>query len=279
MKFTLCAFADEAGSGLQEQIAALKENGIRLLEIRNVDGQNIADVSEAKAKEIKAALDKEGISVFSIGSPIGKIKITDNFEEHKNTLRHILRLCKIFGCDKIRMFSFFTDEYKKYRAEIISRLNEMVKIAGEAGVTLYHENEKDIYGDLAERVLDILDNVKGLKSIYDPANYIQSGQDITAALNTVFRRADYFHIKDVIKATGELVPAGEGDGQIKKMLGMIDGDAVLTVEPHLAVFDGYSKIDGREMKNKYCFSSNREAFDCAVNALKKIISNMGEQKK
>lgn len=38
-KFRLCAFADEAGADINEQIKALKENGISLLEVRGVGGQ------------------------------------------------------------------------------------------------------------------------------------------------------------------------------------------------------------------------------------------------
>ena len=45
MRFRLAAFADEAASSLEGQIAAMKENGVELLEIRGVDGKNIADIS------------------------------------------------------------------------------------------------------------------------------------------------------------------------------------------------------------------------------------------
>jgi len=279
MNFKLCAFADEAGKSLTEQIAALMDNSIRLLEIRNVDGENIAEISESKAYQIKSALDTNGIKVFSVGSPLGKVKITDNFEQHKKTFLHILKLCKIFECKRVRIFSFFTDKHDKYRSEVIARLAEMVRIAGENDINLYHENEKNIYGDTAERVIDLAKSVPGLKFIYDPANYVQVGQDIDAALNTVFDFSEYFHIKDAIKKTGEVVPAGEGDGKIEKLLRLIDKEAVLTIEPHLAIFDGYGKIDVNEMKNKYYFKSNREAFDCAVTALKNLIKKCGKEVK
>ncbi len=41
MRFRFAAFADEAANDLNGQIAAMQENGIELLEIRGVDGQNI----------------------------------------------------------------------------------------------------------------------------------------------------------------------------------------------------------------------------------------------
>ena len=88
-------------------------------------------------------------------------------------------------------------------------------------------------------------------------------------------RSDYFHIKDVVKETGELVPAGQGSGEIAKLIGMIDGDKTLTLEPHLAVFSGYADIDHTEMKHRFAFSSNAEAFDAAARALKDLLFAAG----
>ena len=98
---------------------------------------------------------------------------------------------------------------------------------------------------------------------------------------TVSLAADafYFHIKDVIAATGELVPAGEGDGDIAGLVGGIKGDKVLTLEPHLRIFSGYGEIDNAEMKNKRAFRSNEEAFAAAAAALKKILADCGYREK
>ena len=51
------------------------------------------------------------------------------------------------------------------------------------------------------------------------------------------------------------------------------------MEPHLAVFEGYAQIDGREMKNKYAYKTNGEAFDAAVSALKKLLYENGYEYK
>ena len=79
----LCAFSDEYGSSLDAQIEGLKKNGISLMEIRNVDGVNIAKMSEEMAEDCAAKLAEEGISVWSIGSPLGKVDITEDYEEYK----------------------------------------------------------------------------------------------------------------------------------------------------------------------------------------------------
>ena len=174
VKVKLCAFSDEAASSLEGQIEALKRNNIPYMEMRGVDGKNVTALTEEEAKEIREKLDANGIQVWSIGSPIGKSKIQDSFEEVEKLLRHTCSLANILGADKIRIFSFF--EAYDSRDEVISRLRKMVAIAKEYGVKLHHENEKDIYGDIASRVLDIMENVEGLCHIYDPANYLQVGE-------------------------------------------------------------------------------------------------------
>ena len=269
----LCAFADESSSTLLGQINALKRNDISLLEIRVVDGQNVFHITEEKAKEIYDVLTENGIKVWSIGSPVGKVDIDSDFKDYLSQVERLYKIANILKTDKIRIFSFFNAYDKKEK--VFSYLQQMVDLADKYGVKLYHENEKDIYGDSVERTVEILDNVKGIKCVYDPANFIQYGAKAEDSLKALHHRADYFHIKDVVSETGELVPAGEGSGDINKLVADIADDKVLTLEPHLKVFDGYKGIDNTEMKNKYLFNTNEEAFDCAVNSLKKVLINNG----
>lgn len=273
MRISLCAFADEAAESITGQIATLLRNGIRKIELRSVDGVNVKDFSDEKAKKIACALKSAGITVWSIGSPLGKSDIEADFAKEQEVLEKLLHLCEIFDCKKIRVFSFFTKEYASVRDEVISRMQSLVAQAKKAGVTLYHENEKDIYGDIAERVSDLLDNVKGLASAYDPANYVQVGESVEN-MKKMVKRAGYYHIKDALR-TGELVPAGEGDGQIPALIESIEKDTTLTLEPHLKQFSGYASIDKHEMKNKYVFSSADEAFDKAADSLKKVLTECG----
>lgn len=188
-------------------------------------------------------------------------------------MRHVYALCRIFSCTRVRMFSFF-HAYDK-EDEVVARLNVMVKEAEAAGVTLYHENEKEIFGDLSDRVEVLIRRVPGLRFIYDPANFIQCGQDMGRAMDRLLGRIGYFHIKDVIRETGELVPAGDGDGRLPELIARIPRDAVLTVEPHLAVFAGYGTIDKSEMKNKYVYENNNASFDAAVAGIKKVLAGAG----
>ena len=268
----LSAFSDEAGSSLKEQISALKRNGISLMELRSIAGKNVAEFTEEEAKAYQKQLEENGISVWSIGSPLGKVDIDVDFSEYCEKVRHVCKLANIFKAQRIRMFSFF-NAYEK-EEKVFAYLQEMVKIGKEYGVYMCHENEKDVFGDTAERVLKIMQNVDGLKYVYDPANYLQCGQSADETLATFHAKTDYFHIKEVIASTGELVPAGYGDGKIKELIAKIDSEKVLTLEPHLMEFDAYKSIDNTEMKHKFTFANEQEAFDTAVVALKNILKEL-----
>ena len=269
----LSAFSDEAGSSIEEQISAMKRNGISYTELRSIDGKNVSAFTLDEAKAYQKTFEENGISVWSIGSPLGKADIEVDFAEYEKKVRHVCELAKIFKTDKIRMFSFWHANDKEEK--VYENLRKMVAIGKEYGVCMCHENEKDIFGDIAERVQKIMDNVDGLKYIYDPANFLQCDEPADKTLDLFHNKTEYFHIKDVIMESVALVPAGYGDGKIKALLERITDDKVLTLEPHLAVFDAYKSIDNTEMKHKFTYASANEAFDAAVEAIKKLLNEVG----
>lgn len=283
-RFVLSAFADEAGNSLDEQIAALKENGIDYIEPRKIDGKGVLDLSDDELIAVKKALDENGIKVNSLGSPIGKYDINASFEPHLQDTKKAIRIAKMLGTDYIRMFSFFCaqDSLSEKRDEVIARLTEMVRAAEAEGVTLCHENESRIYGQMPCEVKDILSSVKGLGGIFDAANYRMNDADVMAGIDATLINFKYMHIKDAIYDSQMIVPAGEGEGKIGEILDIVnekvDGTVYLTLEPHLHVFDAYKDIDEHELKGKYTFKNNREAFDFAVNALKKLLMARGYER-
>lgn len=269
--FRLCAFADEAGNTLKEQISALNDNGIGLLELRSVDSVNVSVLTAAQARQIKAKLDANNIKVWSIGSPSGKIDITDDFMPHLDSFKAMIELSYIFGADHYRLFSFYGACGEiSFRDEVMERLSQFVQAAKGSGVTLCHENEKDIYGDTAERCLDILKTIPEIKAIFDPANFIQCGEDTLRAWELISPYIEYMHIKDATE-DGKIVPAGQGIGNIKKILENYKAKAsdVVTLEPHLSVFSGLDKLEKGDMsKVQEGYPTQRAAFDAGVNALK-----------
>ena len=154
------AFADEASPMIDEQIKAMKRNGLLGLEIRSVDGENVSSISLEKAKEVHSKMENAGLTVWSIGSPIGKIDIEkDDFGQHLDALKRTIDIARILECGNIRMFSFYLPRDKQpslFRNEVMDRLHNMVKVSKDSGVQLCHENEKGIYGDNAVRCSEIL---------------------------------------------------------------------------------------------------------------------------
>ena len=276
----LSAFADEASPFISGQIEALKRNNISLLEIRGVDDVNISKIDVKKAHEVRKALDDGGISVWSMGSPIGKVDLDGDFDEHFDTFKRILEYADILGAQKIRLFSFFPPKGEDRNIsleKVIKRLGAFCTITPD-NITLCHENEKKIFGENIENCLAIHKALPKIKAVFDPANFVQCGIDTLDAWNALSGYVDYVHIKDAI-ADGNNVPAGEGLGNIPAILTdyISRGGSVMTLEPHLKVFSGLSALEnGEEVKTGIkTYSSNDEAFDAAYTSLNAILNNIG----
>src|SRR5690554_411081 len=91
------------------------------------------------------------------GSPIGKIDLADDLQIDLDKLDHLGKLKDIFGCDAVRIFSFYNRKKQADKAtwqrEAVDRLNRLRDRAGQLGLVLFHENESDIFGDHPEDVL------------------------------------------------------------------------------------------------------------------------------
>ena len=281
MVFQLSAFADESSDAFAGQIEAMKRNGIQYLEIRNLDGKNVTALTVTEARALSRQLDDNGLKVWSIGSPIGKIQIMDDFEAHKDLYRHTLDLAGELGAKNIRLFSFFMPKEKdpaQFRNLVLERMAWFAEVAAEYGVTACHENEKGIYGDIASRCLEIHKAVPALKAVYDPANFVQCGQDTLQAWEMLSPFVHYMHIKDA-RADGSVVPPGTGMGNVPALIGKYraQGGTVLSLEPHLYEFVGLQALEQEGEKSvvgAMSFKTSEEAFDYAAHTLKKILEGM-----
>jgi sugar phosphate isomerase/epimerase len=237
----LSAFADEISADPVEQLDVLAEHGIRHVEFRSIHGTNVLDLADAQHQEFRSLLRARGVTLSAIGSPIGKIAITEAFEPHLARFAHAIELAHFYEEPRIRIFSYYLprdEEPEKYRDEVLRRMATKARIAEQRGVVLLLENERYIYGDTADRVLDILEQVNSpaLGHAFDPANYVEVAQPIEAAWAKLKKQTIHFHVKDYDPALKKNVPAGQGAGQIPELV----ADAVAsgysgfcTLEPHL----------------------------------------------
>jgi sugar phosphate isomerase/epimerase len=254
--WTLSGFADEISPDLTEQCEVAGRLGLRYIEVRSAWDVNILDLSPAQLAEMKKTLSAYGMKVSSIGSPIGKIFIDDDFAPHLDRMKHAADVARELDAPYIRIFSFFIrpgDDPAAHRAEVIDRMRALVRVAEEADLILLHENEKEIYGDVPERCLDLVRSVGSpyLKLAWDPANFVQVGvRPFTDGYAALRPHVEYMQIKDAHRSDGTVVPAGQGDGELAATIRALrhDGfDGFFSLEPHLALGHATGGFSGPEL--------------------------------
>ena len=253
--WTLSGFADEISPDLDEQVALVTRLGLRYIELRSAWDVNVLDLDGDQLCRVKTTLDGAGLGVSSIGSPIGKIAITDDNAPHLERMRHAADVAKLFGAPYIRMFSYFMPagaDPDGYRDEVISRIADLAAIAEDAGVTLIHENEKEIFGDIPRRCLDIVEavNSPALALTWDNANFVQCGvRPFAEAYPLLAQHVAYLQVKDALAADGTVVPAGEGDGEFRQTMRAFAAagfDGFVSLEPHLGYGHSLGGFSGPE---------------------------------
>lgn len=242
-KFILSGFSDEIASNIKVQFEGLKKLGIKYFEPRTIGEKNIIKLDDGEVAALKNQMNDYGIKVSSIGSPIGKIKLTDDFENHFCEFKRTVEIAKALECGYIRMFSFFVEENEADGAEneVVQKISKMVSYAEDNGVVLLHENEKGIYGNIARRCKNLFDRIKSenFKAVFDFSNFVECSQNTLEAYDMLKEHIAYIHIKDCLNGGG-VVPAGYGDGNLKYILSDAakNGyEGFLSLEPHLTAYD------------------------------------------
>lgn len=280
MKYNkISGFSDEIDASIKIQFEAFGRLNIKYFEPRGIDGKNISTLSEEEAYALLDEMNKYGVKASSIGSPVGKIDIKDDFEPHFEMFKNVCKIAKILGAKYIRMFSFYAKDgwNDESKAEMLKRLGAFVEYAKENDVILLHENEKDIYGEKAKECLELMETFAcdNFKAVFDPANFVQAGQDTKEAYEMLKPYVEYMHIKDSLE-NGDIVPAGEGEGNIPYIIGELfksGFDGFISLEPHLGSFEGLAdlELDDKMLKLE---KGGEATFTVAYKALEKIIDNI-----
>ena len=258
--WTLTGFADEISPELDEQVNTLAEESISYMELRSVWNTNVLDLTDKELREVKSTAAERGIGISSIGSPIGKVPVTDPFGPHLERFRRALHAAHLMEAPYVRVFSFFIPEGEEpghYREEVIGRMGILAGEAEDSGITLLHENEKGIYGDVPRRCVEILAGVgsQALRATWDAANFVQCGvgHPHEEGYESLRPYIEYLHVKDALSGSGKVVPAGEGDGQLPETLSALRAsgfEGFFSLEPHLASSGTYSGFSGPELFRK-----------------------------
>jgi sugar phosphate isomerase/epimerase len=271
MTVTLSGFADEISADPREQLATLATESITHLELRSAWRVNVADLTDAQLDSFRAELDGAGVRVSAIGSPIGKISVTAPIGPELDRLRRIADVAAQLGVTIIRVFSFFIpagEPPARYRQQVIDRMGALAGIAAERGLVLAHENEKEIFGDIPQRCADLITSVgsPALQATFDAANFVQCGvRPFTDGYELLRPHLVYLQVKDALAADGRVVPAGEGDGEVRPTLAALRDSGFagfVSLEPHLAQAGRFGGFSGPQ------------AFTRAAQALKQLLNEL-----
>lgn len=269
----ISAFADEISQDPKEQMDCMEANGVKYVELRAAWGLNVMKWSQDQCAELKKMYSDRGFGISCLASPIGKIKMDDDYRAHFDEFKRAVDLANFFDTQYIRIFSFYPVEGQNIadsRGEVVARLAEMLSYVADYDVTLILENESNLFGAFPERCayLHAALPSKQLKLGFDPANFVHMGvKEVYQTCWLPLRGyVGYFHIKDWQYGGNIGVPAGTGDGEIPDILrdAAANGyDGFLALEPHLAKGGQFSGETGPEL------------FKVAADSLKKICQDVG----
>jgi sugar phosphate isomerase/epimerase len=254
--WTLSGFIDEISPDFTEQCRVAAALGLKYAEVRSAWEVNILDLKPGQLAVMKQTLAAHGLQVSSIGSPIGKIFIDEPFAPHLDRMRHAAEVAHFFDAPYVRIFSFFLRpgaDPAGHRDEVIDRMRALARVAEDADLTLLHENEKEIYGDVPSRCLDIVRSVGSphLRLARDPANFVQVGvRPYTDGYAILRPHLEYVQIKDALAADGTVVPAGGGDGEVARTVRALrhdEFDGFFSLEPHLSTGTAVGGFSGPEL--------------------------------
>ena len=277
----LSAFSDEYAKPFEEQLQGMSGFGIKNIELRFIDGKNVSELTENEVKEIKNKLASYGIGVSAIGSPIGKVRLDADLDAHFDMAKRVFETANTVGAKYIRIFSFYAPDGKSIgdmKNEVVDGIGRLLLLAKEYGVTLCHENEAKIYGDIPVRCKELLDTFGGeLKCVFDMGNFVLEGVDPLDAYGLLRDNIAYFHIKDALRE-GAIVPPGKGDAKIKEILKAhkkhAENDFFVSLEPHLETFSGLNALTNVSFENPYKYENQKTAFADAVEKLNCVIGGM-----
>ncbi|MCX7046512.1 MAG: TIM barrel protein [Candidatus Sumerlaeota bacterium] len=254
----LTGFADEAAKDIDGQIRATKELGWTNIESRAIDGSNIHDISDEEFDKVYGKLEEAGVKINCFGSAVanwGK-QINEPFDSSLAETRRAIPRMKRLGAKLIRIMSFAVlkdrEPNDQMEDERFRRVRVLHKMFTDEGLTPVHENCMNYGGMGWTFTLRLLENVPGLKLVFDTGNPVFSDdrskpkphpkQSSWEFYSHVKDHIAYVHIKDGVwdapNQKSIFTYPGEGQGDVRRIVADLIArryDGGISIEPHLAV--------------------------------------------
>lgn len=245
----LSGFADEAANHKTavEQFSAFAALGLQYYSLRFVDVgngiKNVMKLTKSEITKLRHLEDEYGMNVASIGSPIGKVKLTSKddgtsnryvpFKKYLQTeVRKACDLAHTFETKLIRGFSFYhprgTDPWE-HLPQAVDHLGEIAEMCHRSDLTFGLEVEANLIGQTGQLMAELHRKVNhpALVTIFDGANIVSQGFDTAETVEqykAMKPSIGWMHIKDYKEPNPgqhkahvqedmlkHFVPADEGD--------------------------------------------------------------------
>ncbi|MFM7564427.1 MAG: sugar phosphate isomerase/epimerase family protein [Planctomycetota bacterium] len=217
----LTGFCDETceDKNLERQFAVSAALGLEWISLRfynlGAGVKNILAADQADLDQIKSLLDKYGLRVSSIGSPIGKIKLHDIQDGTPNQFRpfdsyleqEVERICAIadfLQAPLVRGFSFYHPRgtsAQNHLSEAAMRLRAIAQRCQAKNLIFGLEVEANLIGQTGELVQQLVEQAgaTNLVSIFDGANLVVQGLSASAVWREYLAMRGslgWVHVKD-----------------------------------------------------------------------------------
>jgi sugar phosphate isomerase/epimerase len=262
-KFKVGVISDEISQDFDHACSVIaKEFGLRFVELREVWGKNLQEISDAQIAEAQKIIAKYGLQVTDISSPLYKVDwpgaphspygskgdlhgaAEATFKQQDEVLLRSISLAKQFKTNKVRCFDFWRiEDVKPYRAAINDKLQQSAELAAKQNVMLVLENEfacNTATGREAGATLAAVPS-RNFALNWDPGNAVMRGEfdAFPGGWNAIPKdRIHHCHVKNAVKdASGKVVwsPVDVGYvdwvAQFKALEGIGYSDAV-NLETH-----------------------------------------------
>ncbi len=273
----LTGFADEVSQDLTMQLTLFNKLNIHYMDIRSIRGMKLSQFTESEVDELGKLIEKAGIIVSCVATDIGTIDISADFEPHFEEFKKYIERAHKLKSKNLLIYSFDTSDKEKpeeFKGKIFDQLGRLSDYAKANKIILLHENEKGMYGCMADQCLEIMKNFHGsnLSMAFDFANFIQCRQDTKEAYEMLAPYIGVVHIKDALWEDGSVVPAGFGDGHIADIIYRMKDDkyqGFLSLEPQLTDFAGFTKSKQNDRNSR---DQKEGLFTMALSALAAIVN-------
>ncbi len=256
----LSGFADECANQktLDQQFSAFAAMGLRYFSIRFLDAgngvKNVMGIDASELETVKQKIEEYGLTVSSLGSPIGKVKLCDvddgtstpyrPFDEYiKEDVPRACELANAFGSKLIRGFSFYHPKgssLEDHFAQATDQVGQIADVCDQHGLTYGLEVEANLIGQTGELLARMHSQVNNdaMVLIFDGGNLVTMGfsaDEVFEQYQFMKPGLGWLHIKDFLnpksgkvdhvdeEALKHFVPADIGDSGHEKILNDLAG--------------------------------------------------------